>query len=110
MIEETIARIEARLAQSPGMGAEQRAELQGLLLKLKTDLATLHATNADQAHSIAGYVDLSTHELSRSEKKPKQLHHAIEGLSSSVAGLEAEHPGLTETINALCVSLANSGI
>jgi chromosome segregation ATPase len=109
-IEERIADIEARLQNTAGLSGEQRAELQALLAKLKAELRALSATNADQAHSIAGYVDLSTHELTREEKQPHLLRHAIEGLMSSVAGLEAQHPRLTELVNALSMLLSNTGI
>ena len=110
MIDETIASIENRLCHAQGLGEEQRIELQALLVKLKAELSLLSTTNADQARSIAGYVDLSTHELARAQKHPRLLQHAIEGLSSSVAGLEIQHPRLTELINTLCASLSNSGI
>jgi hypothetical protein len=110
MIEDTIAGIESRLAHAQGLSAEQRAELQGLVAQLKAELVRFSATNSDQARSIAGYVDLSTHEISRAEKHPGLLNHAVAGLSYSVAGLETQHPRLTATINAICAALANSGI
>jgi hypothetical protein len=110
MIEDTIASIEERLRRAEGMSAAQRAEMQALLGKLKGELAALSKTDADQARSIAGYVDLSTHELTRSEKQPQLFQHALQGLSSSVAGLEAQHPRLTELVNSLSVLLSNTGI
>lgn len=110
MIEETIASIESRLRNAKELGDEQRAEMQALLERLKGELFELSSIDADQARSIVGYMDLSTHELARNEKQPHLLRLAIEGLSSSVVGLELKHPRLTEAINALCVSLANSGI
>lgn len=110
MIEDTIASIESRLKNSTGLSAKQRDELQGLLHTLKSELAVLEKADADQAHSVAGYVGLSTHEATRAQKDPQSVEHALEGLNSAVSGLEAQHPRLTELVNSLSMLLSNTGI
>ncbi len=110
MIEDTIANIESRLQRTGTFTDEQRKELQTLLHTLKSELTALSKTKSDQARSITGYIDLSTHEATREEKQPHLFRHAIEGLSSSVVGMEVQHPRLTELVNALSQLLSNAGI
>jgi len=110
MIEETIARIEARLKSAESLSDGNRKELQALLATLKDELQALSRTDADQARSIAGFVELTTHEATREEKQPELLQHSMRGLESSVYGLEAKHPKLTELVNSFCMLLSNTGI
>lgn len=110
MIDETMARIEARLKSADSMNDEQRRELRGLFEKLKTELAALQQKDADQARSIAAYLELSAHELTRKQKQPHLLQNAIDGLSKTVLGFEADHPKLTEAVNSLTLTLSRMGI
>jgi hypothetical protein len=110
MIDETIARIEARLKSAEALSEESRKELQALLSTLKAELLALSQHDADQARTIAGYVELSTHEATREQKQPRLLEHAIDGLKTSVYGLEAKHPRLTELANSIGLLLSNTGL
>ena len=109
MIEDTIARIEARLKNGKSLSDQQRHELLTLLETLKSELSNLAKTQPDHARSVAGYLDLSTHEATRQDRKPPLLRHAIEGLSSSVSELEVQHPRLTQLVNSLTVLLSKYG-
>jgi hypothetical protein len=110
MLEETIARIEARLKNAPNLPPESRAELLTLLTQLKGELEALSRTDADHARSVAAFAELAAHEATREEPKPRLFHLSAAGLLSSVQGLELSHPKLTALVNSLCQVLSNTGI
>jgi hypothetical protein len=110
MIRETISEIEARLQNSASLNPETKQELRDLLSKLKAEITELARTDADQARSIAGFADSSTHEATRTEKKPELLQHSLDGLSASVEGFEESHPQLVQLVNRICTTLSNLGI
>ena len=110
IIEDTIQKIEARIQNSESISEEKRRELTDLLGKLKTEVANLSRTDAEQARSIAGFAELTAHEATRTEKNPQLLNHAVEGLSTSVKGFEESHPKLVQIVNAVSSFLSNLGI
>ena len=105
-----IERIEAKINQSAGISDESRTELVGLLSTLRSEMTELEKTHGDQAESIAGFAGASTHEAIRDQTNPHLLQLAIDGLSTSVEEVEAEHPKLVEISNAICTMLSNLGI
>ena len=110
MIEDTIAKIEARLQSAESLKDDKRAELQHLLATLKAEVATLSKTHAEEAQSIAGFTEISTHEATRAEKNPQLLQLSLKGLSSSVDGFEKSHPRLVQSVNTISNMLANWGV
>ena len=110
MIEDTIEKIEARIESAESIKEERRRELLELLRTLKSEVARLSKTNEEQAHSIAGFTELSAHEATRSEQNPQLLKLSLDGLSSSVEGFEESHPRLVQIVNAISNTLANLGI
>ena len=110
MIEETIRKIEARIGNAESVNAEQRRELQQLLTTLKGEVADLARTNTEQAQSIAGFAEISTHEATREARNPELLQLSLQGLSSSVTGFEQSHPALVRVVNNISQTLANLGI
>ena len=110
MIEDTIAKIEARLTSSEALPEERRRELVQLLGTLKEEVARLSKTHGEQAQSIAGFTELSTHEATRTEQNPDLLRLSLQGLSSSVEGFEQSHPRLVQIVNAISNTLSNLGI
>jgi hypothetical protein len=110
MIKETIIEIEARIAKSDTINDENRKELIGLIGVLKSEVAALSKTHADQAESITGFAKVSTHEATREEKNEELLDLSLKGLSSSVAGFETSHPKLVEIVNAMSQILSSMGI
>ena len=110
MIDETLKKIEATIDKACAAPEESRAELQELLARLKSEVSELSKTHDEHARSIAGFTELSMHEAIREEKNPKLLKLSLEGLSSSVQGLEGSHPGLVEVVNRIAVMLSNIGI
>ncbi len=110
MIHETIAEIEARIEKAGSVPTSHRDELLHLLATLKSEIADLSRTHEEQAESIAGFTQISTHEVTRDEKDPRLVKLSLDGLSTSVVGFEESHPRLVEIVNRICVTLSNIGI
>jgi len=110
MIEETISKIEAKIQNSEAIKADRRHELLQLLGTLKSEVAELSKTHGEQAQSIAGFAELSTHEATRSEQNPQLLNLSLKGLNSSVQELEKSHTRLVQLVNAISNTLSNLGI
>jgi hypothetical protein len=110
MIEDTLKKIEATIDKSCAVPEEKRTELQELLGRLKSEVSELSKTHDEHAHSIASFTEVSMHEAIREERNPKLLKLSLEGLSSSVQGLEGSHPALVEVVNRIAVMLSNIGI
>ncbi len=110
MIEDTIGKIEARIQGAEAVKEERRQELLQLLGTLKSEVAELSKTHEEQAQSIAGFTELSTHEATRAEQNPELLDLSLKGLGSSVQGFEESHPRLVQIVNAISSTLSNLGI
>ena len=109
-MKDTISKIEERIRGAGALKEESRAELLDLLGQLKSQIGALSKTNQEQAQSIAGFTQVSTHEATREEKNAKSLKHSILGLESSVHDLEQSHPQLVAVVNRLATMLSNMGI
>ncbi|MFM1769941.1 MAG: hypothetical protein RJA22_2470 [Verrucomicrobiota bacterium] len=92
------------------MDSGSRAELLALLASLKSEVAGLSGTHAEQARSIAGFTAVSTHEATREQPNQELVDLSLKGLSSSVRGFEESHPRLVQVVNSLCSTLSNLGI
>lgn len=110
MIEDTIAKIEARLQNTEGLSDAKRDELRGLLATLKAEVAKLSKTHAEAAESIAGFAEISAHEATREKQNPELLKLGLNGLTSSVDEFEKSHPKLVQIVNAVSNALSNLGI
>ena len=110
MIEKTISEIEGKISGAESVSPERRRELLQLLATLKTEVAALSKTNAEQADSIAGFAQLSAHEAMRTEQNPELRAISLQGLRSSVEDLEQSHPRLTQIVNRISKMLSDWGI
>lgn len=110
MIKETISQIEERIRVAGTMSGAQKTELLKLLGELKSEMNTLASTHADDARSIAGFTDVSTHEATRGQPKPELVEQSVQGLATSVRGFEDSHPRLVQLVNSICTTLSNLGI
>ena len=110
MIEDTIEKIQARLESAEAIKDDRRQELLQLLGRLKSEVADLSKTHGEQAESIAGFAEVSTHEATRAEQNPQLLQLSLQGLKSSVQELEESHPRLVQLVNAISNTLSNLGI
>lgn len=110
MIEDTVSKIEAKIQASDSIKDERKRELLQLLGTLKSEIGVLSKTHGDQAQSIAGFAEVSTHEATRAEQNQELLDLSLKGLSSSVEGFEKSHPQLVRIVNAISNTLSNLGI
>jgi hypothetical protein len=110
MIYDTIDKLEHTVRQAPAMNENNKAELLGLLDRLKGEVGELAKTDAEQAQSIAGFAAVSTHEATRTKPNPELLELSLHGLSHSVSEFEQTHPRLVQVVNSICNALSNLGI
>ncbi len=110
MIHDTIGKLRARIEDAGDIDTAKRSELAALLNTLQSEVNQLATTHNEQAQSIAGFTQVSAHEATRSTPDERLLHHAIEGLRSSVTGFEESHPRLVAVVNRVCTALSNLGI
>ncbi len=110
MIEDTLKNIETKIRTAGSIKEESRTELLNLLDRLQSEIVKLAGSKSDDAESVAGFIERSTHEATRWEKNPELLKLSLDGLVASVRGFEASHPRLVADINAICTTLANMGI
>ena len=110
MIEDTVSNIEAKIKASDSIKDDRKRELLEMLETLKSEISTLSQTHGEQAQSIAGFTEVSTHEATRAEQNPELLKLSLKGLSSSVGGFEKSHPQLVQVVNAISNMLSNLGI
>ena len=110
MIEQTISEIESKISGADAVSPERRQELLQLLATLKAEVAALSTTNQEQADSIAGFAQLSTHEALRQKQDPQLREISLRGLRSSVENLEQTHPRLTHSVNRISTMLSDWGI
>ena len=110
MIRESIEQVEERIAGDQRLSDEEKARLLKTLAALKEEVAILAETHKDDAQSVSRFLGATAHEATRSEQKPELLKAAVEGLSSSVAGIEASHPRLAQLVNNVAMALGNMGI
>ena len=110
MIEDRLQKIEEQIRAAANIPAESKAELLDLLASLRSEIAALPSTQADQARSIATFAEASAHEATRSTPKPQLLQAALSGLTGSIEEFETSHPDLAAALNRFAAILANMGI
>jgi Domain of unknown function (DUF4404) len=110
MIEDTLAKIEARLESADAIKDDKRAELRELLARLRSEVAALSKTHGEQAESIAGFTEMSAREATREQQNPKLLSLSLTGLTSSVQEFEKTHPRLVQVVNSISQTLSNLGM
>jgi hypothetical protein len=110
MIEDTIGKIQSRLEGADAIKEDRKQELLQLLGTLKAEVAELSKTHGEEAQSIAGFAEVSTHEATRAEQNPELLKLSLRGLGSSVQGFEESHPRLVQIVNTISQTLSNLGI
>lgn len=110
MINDTIGKIEDRIRNADAVREERKRELLQLLATLKDEVGELSKTHREQAESIAGFTQVSTHEATRATQNPALLNLSLDGLRSSVEELEKTHPRLVQIVNAMSNTLSSLGI
>lgn len=108
MIQDTLKRLEARLADR-SLPADKRADLLALVEQLRAELDAISASHPDVARSIAGFADVSAHEATRDTPNTALVDLSLRGLEQSVLGFEESNPKLAAAVNAVAVALSNIG-
>lgn len=98
MIEDTIRQIEARLNSSNSLAPETRAELLGLLARLRTESAQLPSS------------ERAAVELGSGGAAPESMQEHAEQLRSSVEEFEESHPKVVQLVNHIANTLSGLGI
>ena len=110
MIDDTLRKIESQIQSAEAIPPDRKQELVQLLAKLKAEVAQLPEKHAEEAQSIAGFTQVSTHEATRETPNPQLLDLSLQGLRSSVEGFEQTHPRLVQIVNSISNTLSNLGI
>jgi hypothetical protein len=110
MLDETLAQLETKIRQASALNETQKTELVQLLQTLHAEIHALALTHAEQAESITGFTEVSTHEAVRRHRNPQLVELALKGLVSSVESFETTHPQLVSLVNSISMLLANIGI
>ena len=106
----TMKKIKAKIQNDKSISKERQSELLKLLSILESEITEFSKTEAEQAESITGFVERSTHEATKKSKSPQLLELSLATLSESVKGFEASHPGMVANVNGICTVLGNMGI
>ena len=110
MTDEHIEKTKSAVESAGNIPADKKAELLGLLSKLKSAIAKVSQTHQDDAQSIARLVEASAHEATRAQKKPELSKGLLHELKRSVENFEASHPELVALVTEYTAFLSALGI
>ena len=110
MTDDQIEKIKSAVESAENIPANKKAELLHLLSKLQPAIAKVSETHHEHARGIAGLVEASTHEATRTKKKPQQTKTPLHELKQSVENFEASHPELVALVTEYSALLAALGI
>jgi enoyl-CoA hydratase/carnithine racemase len=108
MKDEQIERIKATVASADHIPAEKKAELLGLVSKIKPAIAKISETHQEHAQTIAKLVEASAHEATK--KEPEAVRGLLGELERSVKKFEASHPDLVAFVTEYSAFLSALGI
>jgi len=110
MTDERTEKIKSAVESAENIPADKRAELLSLLSKLQPAIAKVSETHHEHAQRIARLVEASTHEATRTKKKPHLTNILLRELKQSVENFEASHPELVALVTEYTAFLAAVGI
>ena len=110
MTDEHIEKTKSAIESAGNIPADKKAELLGLLSKLKSAVAKVSETHHDDAQSIARLVDASARETIHAQKKPEPIKKLSHELKRSVEKFEASHPELVAFVTEYSAFLSAIGI
>lgn len=109
MIKTTIDNIESKV-RNADIREEDKQELLRLLSTLETEVVDLSKTHPDEAESIAGFTQVSTHEATRGRRNEQLVRLSTKGMTSSIEGFESSHEELVRIVNSIAHILSNMGL
>jgi prefoldin subunit 5 len=110
MSDERIERTKSAVEAAGHIPADKKAELLGLLSKLKPEIAKASQAHQDHAENVARLVEASAHEATRDERKPESVGNLLRELRHSVENFEASHPQLVALVTEYSAFLSAVGI
>lgn len=110
MTEERIEKIKSAVKASDHISPEKKAELLGVLAKLKPAIAKVAQTHEEEAQNISRLVEASAHEVAGKTEHPRGLEGILHQLKQSVQKFEASHPDLTAFVTEYSAMLSGMGI
>ena len=110
MANDTLSRIEDILKDAQALTPEKKAELLGLLAKLRQEMEGLDPAHAREAENFASQARALTLQALSPDHDRETLRHALSGLAGSLQRFEQSHPQLVQITNRICTALSNFGI
>ena len=110
MTDEHIENTKSAIEAAGNIPADKKAELLGLLSRLKPAIAKVSQTHHEDAGSIARLVSASAQEAIRAQKKPELIERLSHELKRSVENVEASHPELVAFVTEYSAFLSAIGI
>ena len=110
MTDDRIEKIKSAVESAENIPVKKKAELLRLLSKLQPAIAKVSETHHEHARGIARLVEASTHEATRTKKKPQLTKTPLHELKQSVENFEASHPQLSSFVNQYSALLSALGI
>jgi vacuolar-type H+-ATPase subunit B/Vma2 len=110
MTDESIEKIQSAIESAENIPPNKKAELLGLLSKLKPAVAKASKTHQDHANRTARLIEASAHEVTRAEQKPESIKKLLRELEQSVENFEASHPELVALVAEYTAFLSAVGI
>jgi hypothetical protein len=109
MIDEHIEKIESAI-KSGNLPEDKKAELLGLLPKLKSALGRVSETDDEHAENIAQIAAASADKVMTRDGQADTGETNVHGLIESVEGFEASHPQLVAVVNQFATVLSSMGV
>src|SRR5207302_6548875 len=110
MTDERIEKTKSAIESAENIPADKKAELLGLLSKLKPAVAKVSETHHDDARSIARLVEASAQETIRDQKKPELTKRLLHDLKQSAENFEGSYPELVDFVTKYSALLSALGI
>ena len=110
MTDEHIEKTKSAIESAENIPADKKAELLGLLSKLKPTIAKVSETHREDAQRIARLVEASAQETIRAQEKPELTKRLSHELKQSVEKFEASHLQLVAFVTQYTGFLSALGI
>ena len=110
MNDEQIEKTRSAIESADHIPAEKKAELLGLISKIKPAIAKASQTHAEHAQRIAKLIHASAQAAARKDQSPGQFKKLLQELKQSAEKFEASHPDLVAFVTEYTGFLSALGI
>ena len=109
MTDERIQKIKSAVEAADHIPPEKKAELLGVLTKLKPAIAEVAQTNEEEAETISRFVEASAHDVAGNKEGSEGAERVLHKLKQSVEKFEASHPQMTAFVTEYSAVLSGLG-